>query len=563
MKSAAHQYEDKLLEFAYGELPQHEAEAVDAHVRGCNRCSQSLAEIKGVRATMAQLPMQAAPDAGLESLLAYAEQAAARNSKPAPSLWKRFLMPLASVAALATVGVISYRANQEFDTSPASAIADQTLAEKSAREDQKNQNAMAKTEAAQPGGPSAQNQELSADLKVPPVVAAVSPEMPANAPMNEAGENEGAKDGKKKEKPADVGQLDRADDSVALEGKRGDVWSPEPAKAAPQSVSRRNEPKADPAPRPKGNDEQVYRDDYSNAAGRGALAKEVTKAEPPPPPPPPVQAQDKLSYGLGTPTDSQQGARNTVTGGLQDAPQGTVAKPAPVKAPVAQNPAEKEPPALKEEAKKEIESKQAREEERPAPAPVAAAPMPSSSAPSTYSNPSAPQKKTKTGFGVIKPQSIGSSSSYGGPSEDDALEKTDSLRVDQDAKFAERQRAESRNQSLENARVASSRGDRLSEIRLLAQVLQNGATGYERVEALKRICDAYEFLQEPERADPFCDQLLQEFPNTAAAKAVSDRRKRVQRAPAPAPKSTSPARNKADFADEAASPKPADAAQSY
>src|SRR3990167_2268151 len=100
MKSAAHQYEDKLLEFAYGELPQHEADAVDAHVRGCTRCSQSLSEIRGVRATMAQLPMHSAPDAGLESLLAYAEQAAKRSStRTAPSVWKRFLMPLASMAA--------------------------------------------------------------------------------------------------------------------------------------------------------------------------------------------------------------------------------------------------------------------------------------------------------------------------------------------------------------------------------------------------------------------------------------------------------------------------------
>ena len=127
MKSAAHQYEDKLLEFAYGELPQHEADAVDAHVRGCDRCAQSLSEIRSVRATMAQLPIEPAPDVGLESLLAYAEQAAKRTSKPAPSIWKRFLMPLASFAALATVGVIGFRANQDFDTSRASAAADTKL----------------------------------------------------------------------------------------------------------------------------------------------------------------------------------------------------------------------------------------------------------------------------------------------------------------------------------------------------------------------------------------------------------------------------------------------------
>ena len=106
--------------------------------------------------------------------------------------------------------------------------------------------------------------------------------------------------------------------------------------------------------------------------------------------------------------------------------------------------------------------------------------------------------------------------------------------------------------------MASSRGDRVSEIRLLAQVLQSGAAGSERVEALKRICDAYEAMGEAERADPFCDQLVGEFPNTAAARAVEDRRERMQRAPAPAQK-RSVSDQKLDF-EEAAKPKPAKAA---
>ena len=100
MKTAVHQYEDKLLEFAYGELPAHEASAVDAHVRGCARCSQALDEIRSVRSAMAQLPTEPAPDAGLESLLAFAEVAAKRNAeagKPVP-FWKKYLTPLVLVA---------------------------------------------------------------------------------------------------------------------------------------------------------------------------------------------------------------------------------------------------------------------------------------------------------------------------------------------------------------------------------------------------------------------------------------------------------------------------------
>jgi hypothetical protein len=142
--------------------------------------------------------------------------------------------------------------------------------------------------------------------------------------------------------------------------------------------------------------------------------------------------------------------------------------------------------------------------------------------------------------------SIGSTGSLAsGETEEDYPSAGDQQRVNSDGKFAERQRAEGRTQALESARVASSRGDRRSEIRLLAQVLEGGATGYERVESLKRLCDAYEDLGEPEHADPFCDQLLSEFPNTAAAKMVEDRRKRVQRAPpAPAPKAAAPNRDR-------------------
>ena len=114
MKSAVHQYEDKLLEFAYGELPPHEADVVDAHVRGCTKCSEALSQISTVRKTMSRLPMEPAPDAGLESLLAYAEQHA-KQAKQAPSRraswWQRYLTPFVSVASLLTVGVIAYRAS--------------------------------------------------------------------------------------------------------------------------------------------------------------------------------------------------------------------------------------------------------------------------------------------------------------------------------------------------------------------------------------------------------------------------------------------------------------------
>ncbi|MDP1829732.1 MAG: zf-HC2 domain-containing protein [Archangium sp.] len=539
MKSAAHQYEDKLLEFAYGELPQHEADAVDAHVRGCNRCAQSLSEIRGVRATMARLPLEPAPDTGLESLLAYAEQAAKRSStKTAPSLWKRFLAPLASVMALVTVGVIAFRANQEFDTTPASAIADQKLAERSKEQAEKPAKLDPVAVATPPADGLVQQQDVTT-VAPAPIVAAAAPDAPAQ-------EEERANKLKGKE-----GKKAALDDLNESGGKRGDVWAPEPKAVPPQSATRRAQTKSPPIP--AGNDEQVARtDNFSDVGLRGAgLAKD--SAPPPPPPPAKEPAQDKVGYGL-SPGGSGAQAGGTYGGVDTETP---ATKPAPMKV------AEKQKAEKKEE---EAKQSAAGEQWAQPSAPVAVAPAPSpppSTSSSSYA-PSAPSKKLSKGSLQMPQLRNEGRTSLGAESDDSqVLEKTDSLAANSDAKFAQRTRDAARTQSLESARVASSRGDRVSEIRLLAQVLENGATGYERLEALKRICDAYEFLGEADTAAPFCEQVLREFPTSAAARAVSDRRKNAQRAPKPSPKSPAPSREQRAFDEDSSKPAEAAPTQAY
>ena len=576
MKSAAHQYEDKLLEFAYGELPQHEAEAVDAHVRGCNRCSQSLSEIRGVRAAMARLPMEPAPDAGLESLLAYAEQAAKRNAaeaKPAPSFFKRFMMPLASLAALVTVGVVGFRASQEFETSPGAAMADQKVAAVEEASRQK-----AQTEAP----------DNSLEAK--------------NEDSRNRGKDLAAAKSKGKEGRAAADELNdklsagKKGDEGGYQQSAGDVWGPEPKpmpKPAPPSMSKRA-PKVDAEP--VGNAE-TYRqvktaENFSDVGLRSSkLEKDATKSPPPPPAPPP--SQDKPTFGLGSSSPgsgTQSALGGASTRDSNDAPsalsqQGS-SKPSP--APVAP-PAKAEPPrpdprgeqnvlAEKQQreerekavvAKEVVESKkrveedrrvQAQEEERPAPAPVAAAP----SAPSSTYQPYAPSKKSKGGgFGLgVKPQMSSNASIDNDYAE--MLQRSDAVGLNNDAKVAENQRRDLVTRSVESARVASSSGDRMGEIQLLMRALQNGATGYEKAEALKRICDAYEALGEPESGDAYCNQLLREFPTTVAAKVVAERRKAQVKRAAPSPKKpNAPSERKAVDFDDAAKPADAAPAQSY
>ncbi|WP_224245655.1 anti-sigma factor family protein [Hyalangium gracile] len=116
-----HAQEDRLLDFVYGELPPHEARAVESHLEGCARCSELLADIRGVRTTMSQLSMEPAPDAGLESLMAYAQQAArnaAAGPAPKPTWWRRWLLPVAGVAAVSVFGLVTLQVSKSVKLSP-------------------------------------------------------------------------------------------------------------------------------------------------------------------------------------------------------------------------------------------------------------------------------------------------------------------------------------------------------------------------------------------------------------------------------------------------------------
>lgn len=96
-----------LLDLLYGELAGPAREELEGHVAGCARCTEDLAALRSTRKMMASLEPEAAPDAGLASLLGYAQQQAARAA-PAPvprAAWRRWIVGAVPVAAVALLGI--------------------------------------------------------------------------------------------------------------------------------------------------------------------------------------------------------------------------------------------------------------------------------------------------------------------------------------------------------------------------------------------------------------------------------------------------------------------------
>lgn len=108
MNQADPHVEDRLLDFAYGELPPPDLEVVQGHLKTCAACSDALAQIQGVRRVMSRLPVETAPETGLDSLLGYAAQAARRSAAgPAKKRGRwALLLPAMGLGALAVIAVV-------------------------------------------------------------------------------------------------------------------------------------------------------------------------------------------------------------------------------------------------------------------------------------------------------------------------------------------------------------------------------------------------------------------------------------------------------------------------
>jgi len=293
---SAHAHEDRLLDFAYDELPRSEALLVEQHVQDCSRCAATLRDIRGVRGSMSRLPLVSAPDAGMESLLAYAQQAARRSSagaEPAPRWWRRLLAPALSMAAMGVVGVVAVQMSQEPPPRPSSK---QGLQEASSRR--------AKAESVTAAAPAAAPE---------PVLAPAAPPPPAQV-------------------SAEVGERHKQfDNRIREEQRAAPVAKALPSKSAPPFD--RNRGAADeaeamgsgggfPAKKRSADFGSVARQPASRAAPGGgasrddAFEQDVAMAEEPPPPAVasapvvPAETKAKGKVSLPEPVSKPQAGRS-------------------------------------------------------------------------------------------------------------------------------------------------------------------------------------------------------------------------------------------------------------
>jgi len=495
-----HAHEDRLLDFVYGELPPQEARAVQSHLDGCTRCTELLTSISGVRTTMAQLPMEPAPDAGLESLLAYAQQAA-RNSAagpaPKPTWWRRWLIPAMGVTAMGLFGVVSVTVNKNLDLKEE--VAAQKIAEAPAA-------VAAATPAPSPEESYRESNAPSAPVALPPAaMGKVAPQAQMVPPTVRDQEARGAPQGMTPPPPAPAAKLDSSSLSrgapmkkpfvAGTKGSRSE-WSnvgTGPGFAEPKDAPRAAADEGDsyeraPADKKKAQKSYTYdRRDAMTQSGAFSKPKPILVAPPQTgAAPEPAPAQPSAPATAQAPMMEEEApSANESEGQMQQEAPSRVSLKVGGGRSGATAPS-KSADASAEDDLDDLFGSTAKREKSASSAP--SAPLPTASATPMPSGKSRPTSKT-----------VARAEPAGGSSEPSAAELS---KLAQDALRS---------------------GNRGLEAQLLRQALAAGATGKERLGLLNRLCDAEFATGRRQAALEACALVLEEDPRSSAAQVARNR----------------------------------------
>lgn len=474
----AHAHEDRLLDFAYGELPASEAHALEQHVQGCARCTKALADIRGVRTTMAQLSSEPAPDAGLESLLAYAQQSARRAAagpEPKPSRWRRFLLPAVGLATVGTFGLLTLTVSENLDLSPnLSQRAAPSPAMQASKQDSRTREKSAPT--AMAPAPSSAPLEVDVPEGASDALAAAPSEMEFDKNRVEA---KVQRKGTAAARPSD---WMNAGSGGALLERRADAEAPR--KKMSKAVRDADGEFAALEQAPAGAVMPVS-PPKEEAADEGYAAKDEPARR---------RSPGKLSdKAMGSAGDSLRLGEAAYGRGLGMDDDQSVAAGAP--------------------------------------------PPPPASAPVVQAEPMAPAAVGS--IGGARPPSTSPALSTATPKQESA--RAEAAKPAPMEKSASKEAMTARDLSAQ-AQAAANQGDRAREAQLLRAALSAGASGGERLALLSRLCESESVQGRTQEAAAVCGQIISEAPGSSAAQLAQRRLRQASppTAPASAPARAAP-----------------------
>ncbi|MFY2557739.1 anti-sigma factor family protein [Corallococcus terminator] len=469
-----HAHEDRLLDFAYGELPSPEAQVVESHLQGCARCTQALDDIRGVRVTMSQLSEESAPDAGLESLLAYAQQSARRvaaGPAPTPSRWRRWLLPVVGLASVGTLGILTINAQSPELTRPNLAAAEM----------QSSKAAPAMAPAPKPvSPPSVAPAQVVAEAPPPPADARGEDEdsFAKESPKSRSKEPRRAEGWETAGSGGGFGTRGRSDELKAKKGKSAEVMSDKlsASKTAPEEKAQR---------------EVSNLDEEALADGAPVLSQPPASASPP-------RESLRLGGALAKKESRKDADDALPKGGAWDEGPGA--------------------PALES-----VTEPMAQGAVASAPAPSAAAEGRAGAAPPPpYGDErnGVVQAPTSPAKSAMKPSKAPARDQLPSP---EPASPAPVRRAKAEAEVAERSSGLSVVELSLRAQNANRAGDRSQEASLLRLALDAGASGTERMGLLNRLCDAELALGRRREGLAACNQVLSEAPGSSAAQAARRR----------------------------------------
>ncbi|NNB84883.1 zf-HC2 domain-containing protein [Corallococcus exiguus] len=462
----AHAHEDRLLDFAYGELPASEAHVLEQHVQGCVRCTKALADIRGVRTTMAQLSSEPAPDAGLESLLAYAQQSARRAAagpEPKPSRWRRFLLPAVGLATVGTFGLLTLTVSENLDLAPN--LSQRAPSPTMAAAKQESPTREKRAPSALAPAPSSATLEVDVPEGASDALAAAPAPSEREFNRNQV-EAKTQRKGTAAARPSD---WMNAGSGGALLERRADIEAPkkkmskavrdaEEEFAALDQATAGAPAQEAPPKEEKSNDGYLAKDEPAARRSAGKLSDKAMGAK-----------GDSLrlgeaAYGRGLSSDEDDG----VAAGAAPPP------PAVASAPVVQ-----------------------------------AAPM----APAAVGS-----------IGGAAPPSTPPALSTATPKQESA--RAEAAKPSPVAKSASKEAMTARDLSAQ-AQAAANQGDRAREAQLLRAALAAGASGSERLALLSRLCESESVQGRTQEATAICGQIITEAPGSSAAQLAQRRLRQV------------------------------------